>query len=414
MRPFLLIFLLFSVTAEAQYDPGSIRSDFATQKQREGLKRMLYLRTIGNTFAQPLNRETEYQYQSAFWAISQFQVYNDTVKTIFSRLLASYGDTLAGETRRSFLEAMYAVNLRDLSSGMKRISAIEKEPRLFAMIQLWLLRAQPSSAGELRARAGQFAVDHPDSPVALALADHLSGSKDMLPPLVDLFRYQRTHGQKMVYSFQHGNRDLPGLAIVQLEDGRFARDEKGRLIMIPQLARSASNLPYFLTNGNTPQGIYSILGIGVSRNNFIGPTPNLQLIMPNESAWSSFFHAPMDTTDLTEAYNSLLPSSWERYSPMQESFIAGLAGRTEIIAHGTTIDPEFFAGKKYYPVSPTLGCLCAREIWDPATGTLRESDQLKLVNTFLQTPGTKGYFMVIDAMPANLEELVADHEKGNR
>jgi len=414
MRNVILLFMLLSLAAKAQYDPASIRSDFATQKQRDGLKKMLHQRTIGNTYAQPLNRETEYQYQSACWAISQFQVYNDTVKAIFSRLLASYADTLAPETRRSFLEAMYAVNPGDLSGGMKRIAGVETDPKRFAMIHLWLLRAQPSAAKDLRARVDKFAEDHPESPIALALARQLAGESPVQPPLRDLFSYQRTHGQKMVYSFQHGNRDLPGLAIVQLEDGRFARDEKGRLIMIPQLARSASNLPYFLTNGNTPQGIYSILGIGVSRNNFIGPTPNLQLVMPNETPWSGFFHVPMDTTDIKEAYNSLLPESWERYKPMQESFIAGLAGRTEIIAHGTTIDPAFFAGKKYYPVSPTLGCLCAREIWDPATGTLKESDQLKLVNAFLQTPGTKGYFMVIDGLPADLEKLTADLEKGIR
>jgi hypothetical protein len=414
MRLTLPLFLLLSVAAQAQYDPASISSEFTTQKQRDGLRKMLHVRTIGNTYPQPVNRETEYQFQSACWAISQFQVYNDTVRSIFSRLLAAYGDTLAIETRRSFLEAMYAVNRRDLSVDMKRIAGTETDPRLFAMIQLWLVRAEPSRAAELRARALRFATDHPDSPVALALADHLNGRETGLPQVGDLFRYQRTHGQKLIYSFQHRNRDLPGLAVVQLEDGRFARDDKGKLIMVPQLARSASNLPYFLTNGNTPQGIYSILGIGVSRNNFIGPTPNLQLIMPNESYWASFFHEPMDTTDIAEAYKSLLPASWENHGGMQESFIAGKAGRTEIIAHGTTIDPAYFAGKKYYPVSPTLGCLCAREIWDPATGKLKESDQLKLVNAFLQTPGTKGYFMVIDALPANVEQLVADYEKGMR
>ena len=45
---------------------------------------------------------------------------------------------------------------------------------------------------------------------------------------------------------------VTGLAIIQNADGKFERDERGRLIAVRQLARSGSNLPYFITNGNTP------------------------------------------------------------------------------------------------------------------------------------------------------------------
>lgn len=79
-----------------------------------------------------------------------------------------------------------------------------------------------------------------------------------------------------------------------------------------------------------------------------------------------------------------------------EAYQAGKIGRSEIIAHGTTIDPEWFKGQPYYPISPTLGCLCGREIWDPKTGKISNSDQLNLVNTFIETPGTKGYIIVIN------------------
>jgi hypothetical protein len=74
----------------------------------------------------------------------------------------------------------------------------------------------------------------------------------------------------------------------------------------------------------------------------------------------------------------------------------GKIGRSEIIAHGTTIDPGFFSGKPYYPISPTLGCLCAREIWDPVTGGLKESDQLKLANAFMHTSSSTGYMFVLN------------------
>jgi hypothetical protein len=105
---------------------------------------------------------------------------------------------------------------------------------------------------------------------------------------------------------------------------------------------------------------------------------------------------------------------------MQEAFIAGKAGRTEIIAHGTTIDPEYFSGQPFYPISPTLGCLCAEELWNANTGKLALSEQLKLVNTFLRSPGNKGFLMVINldnqqkpVTEKELEKIVALFEKGN-
>ena len=82
--------------------------------------------------------------------------------------------------------------------------------------------------------------------------------------------------------------------------------------------------------------------------------------------------------------------------PITESYYAGRIGRSEILSHGTTIDPEYFRGKPYYPLTPTLGCLCAKEIWNSSTGKLDQSEQFKLLNGFLSTPGTMGYLMVIN------------------
>ena len=97
------------------------------------------------------------------------------------------------------------------------------------------------------------------------------------------------------------------------------------------------------------------------------------------------------------------------FAPMMQSYTAGKLGRTEIIAHGTTIDPEFFKGKPFYPISPTLGCLYARESWNTTTGKLIDSEQFKLANTFLGTPLMRGYLYVIELdrqhRPVTPEEL---------
>jgi hypothetical protein len=124
------------------------------------------------------------------------------------------------------------------------------------------------------------------------------------------------------------------------------------------------------------------------------------------------FNAPPE-----KLYRSYFPESWQQWSGLMEAYMAGKIGRSEIIAHGTTIDPEWFKGQPYYPISPTLGCLCGREIWNPKTGRIDHSDQLELVNTFIETPGTKGYMIVINldnkempVSPAEIERLVKPYE----
>ena len=420
-RVLFLIFLMIQLDTNAQFPSSGIRSTFVLQTQRENLKRSLHLVTIYQSFTLPLNKETEYRYQSAFWAISQFMVYNDTVAKGFRKVINAYDDSLDYETRRSFLEAIYAAHPSGYEAQMMSISMKEKDPKLFAMAQLFLYNMYPSLREKIIREVENRYQQDPLNDLLEELTSYLKeySNKKEYPPVRDLFTHQQNQKIKTVYSFQQWNRDYPGIAIIQFEDGHFARDAAGKLVSIQQLARSASSLPYFITNGNTPQGIYRITGIDTSYNNFIGPTPNLQMIMPHEMYWKDFFSASADTTVPLNAYLELLPSTWKDYFPMYESFQAGKIGRTEIIAHGTTIDPAFFTGKPYYPISPTLGCLCAKEIWDPITGQLKESEQLKLANTFMQTPGTSGYMFVINYFnksrplsSEDIEPLVNAFERG--
>jgi hypothetical protein len=244
------------------------------------------------------------------------------------------------------------------------------------------------------------------------LEDFISLKNPMpLPDFDSLFAHQQRHGFKMVYSFQRANRDYPGLAVVQFADGRFARDSLGQLKVFVQLARSGSNLPYFLTNGSTPQGLFSITGIGISNNVFIGPTPNLLSAMMHEINPPVFTHYMPIVYNATpeRIYKSYFPENWLQWPGLPEAYQAGFIGRSEIIAHGSTIDPEWFAGESYYPLSPTLGCLSGLELWNKKTGKIDRSDQLDLVNTFLETPGKKGYLLVINLddkqSPVSREEL---------
>lgn len=412
---FLLLLLSNLLAATAQSRRDDIYSDYVLYAKRQRLERDLRENTIGKTFAQDITKDNEHRFESACWALAQFQFRNETVERGLDKMLASY-DSLEYDTKRAFLEAAYALYPERYLEGVGTLLQKETHPKLFAMCAVYRYRALPTTneRNTLLIRMVEQFPDYDTLPLLVALEDHLNHSmersKQALPDVKGLARHFRQLGLKVVFSFQRWNRDYPGMALVQQADGSLVKRADGHPLLFEQLARSGSALPYFLTNGNTPQGIFSITGTAVAHNNFIGPTPNLQLVMPFEDSTHKFFHyLDQPVTDTLAAYKALLPEGWKTYTPMMESFTAGKIGRTEIIAHGTTIDPEYFKDKPYYPLTPTLGCLCAKEIWNVTSGRLLVSEQFNLYAAFTATPGVKGYLIVINLdnqqKPVSREEV---------
>jgi len=387
----------------AQMRREDIRSDFGTYSKRRQLEKDLKENIIGQTVAVPLDTNSEYRYEYACRAITQFLINDEASQTICNRLINAY-DSLENDTRQALLETIYAVYPSAYKTKATHIFSIENNPRLFAMTASYLFRLDSSVAfrNKVITRLQTSFPGYDTLTVLAELSKYVTNAPNWKqqrgPSLTELFGYQRQLQQKIIYSFQRWNRDYAGMAIVQNADGSFVRHPDGRLMVFEQLARSASNLPYFLTDGSTPQGIYRITGTGISNNKLIGPTPNLQMIMPFESYWTKYFYQPPvdSVVDMLNYYLQLLPPSWRTYTPMREAYYAGKTGRTAIIAHGTTIDPEFFSSQPFYPLTPTMGCLSAKELWNVTNGSLLISEQWNLVNAFLSTPGNKGYLYVIN------------------
>lgn len=396
-----LLMMTLLQNAFAQWPLSSITTDFVTHERRESFKKNLDEQIINRCFQLPVDGNTEGQYEEACWAISQFLLKSPLIEAGFNKLLLSYGQ-LGFQTKRAVLEAIYATYPTQFQSQIASLTTTENAPKLFAMQTLYLLRANADTIATKK-YINQLIQTFPGyqqndilSELYKYILHHQANTQLVLPDLNQLFLHQQSQQLVTIYSFQKWNRDYPGLAVLQQSNGHFLRDSMGQILFIDQLARAGSNLPYFITNGNTPQGIYSITGTEVSKNLFIGPTPNLQLLMPFE-ADSAFWHMGYDSTkDALANYLALLPKDWANYTPMQESFYAGKAGRSEILAHGTTIDPEYFKGFPFYPISPTLGCLCAKEIWNIFNGRLQESHQLQLANGLMQQKKQKGLLMVIN------------------
>jgi hypothetical protein len=146
---------------------------------------------------------------------------------------------------------------------------------------------------------------------------------------------------------------------------------------------------------------------------FIGPTPYIHSRLPHEVSLDDYMRRN-DGGDAAKwsrvDYELLLPESWREDLSIFEAYEAGRAGRSEIIVHGTTINPAFYEGASYYPMTPSLGCLCTIEIWSEDDGTAIRSDQRELVEAWEALPGADrgGVLVVLELAPEARPVELAD------
>jgi hypothetical protein len=324
------------------------------------------------------------------------------------------------DTQRALLTAAHMIDPVGTAPLIAPAMGQLQKPKSFAIAAYTLLRAEDSIArrqglmGLLQQRSDR------DDPRLIALAQVLrevpGASRMPHPPLVDLLAAPFTAGKPVVFSLQRRDRRHIGLAVVRGADGRFVREADGSVFAVPQLAMALTNLPGTITNGNTPQGVFTVVGAGTARDAWIGPTPYLESKLPIEATLAEFAHKPVDVAAPAKwdqaAYEAWLPISWRGYTPFKEAWLAGLAGRDEMLMHGTTIDAEQYRGRSWYPGTPSAGCLVALEKWSPADGKGQRSDQLSLVKAFTRTGVDGGYLVVVDideaSAPVQWQDVMAD------
>lgn len=158
------------------------------------------------------------------------------------------------------------------------------------------------------------------------------------------------------------------------------------------MAKSVLQLPFYISMGDTPQGVYRILGTTNTKNPRIGPSPVLRLGLPWEVSPSNFFpqrkHSEWDLTSI----RNFFPPSWRGYEKIYESYYAGKNGRSGIWVHGSTLDPQKFktitGGTEH---TLTYGCIALPEVW--FEGRLIESKQRDLIR---QLGNPKGYLVLVE------------------
>ena len=403
-----LFILLFTQCTSDKFSEKDYLSEATLKSEREFFYERSVNQTINNIFQLQLNDSTEHNFQSAFWAMELIQYRSDFTDSVIKHIWNDI-EQRSNSFQRAFLEVIYTLYQNEFNQEVQQFVESTDDPKLFAMCVNYL-RKTDLDLLEMTETFKKRVVLSSKNPIIQMLKYKLGDDEELVPPLIDLLKFNFGKDKTIVFSFQRKNRDYPGLTVIKKPDGEFLRENDGELFYILHLARSVTNLPGYITNGNTPQGIFSIHSIGFSKNVFIGPTPNLQMVLPYEMNPKFYFHDGVsDTVWNKDYYTNLMPDSWKSYFPIYEAYYAGKAGRNEIIAHGTTIDPNFYSGKPYYPFTPSLGCMTTMEIWSPETGKILESDQIKFMNAFSKAGSDKGFLILIEidnkTEPVNIDEI---------
>jgi hypothetical protein len=409
---FVLAAILFTNNSPAQ-EMNAVYAKDTKAASRDRLYKSLINNAITKNLSYPLNDSTEENWMDAFNAIELIRYRSPWTEGRIRMALEGL-EKRSDYFQRSLLEMIFDNYPGVFSTEIaKLLNAIVSE-KVFAISAEYLAAANPGQLPALKIKVQQRLSTINTSAIYQMLVYRLEhyGSLNKLPALKDLLHQPFFKNAVVVYSFQRKNRNHPGLAIVRDSAGNFLKGQYTDFFYVPQLARSISNLPGYISNGNTPQGIYRMDGFAVSKSNFIGPTPNIQLTMPVETNIRHFMNDSTIADSIwTEAwYKKILPAQWKNYFPVYESYYAGMAGRTEIIAHGTTINPAYYKGEPYYPLTPSLGCLCTKEIWNEENGKRTISDQAELVNAVQLAGGANGYYVVIELndehRPVTIEDVV--------
>jgi hypothetical protein len=335
-----------------------------------------------------------------FDLVAQYNAEIDRARPLLLQALPTLGLRDA-ETQRALLTAAHALYATEAAPLIWPLLPQLAASKPFAIAAYTLLQADAAAADRLRELVPQQFPHWADDARLTALMLRLRPSAAAQPPLPELLAAPLRPGFPLIVSLQRPGRQHMGLALVRGADGRFVRDAAGRLFTSPQLALARSGLPGTITNGNTPQGLFTIVGAGTATNPNIGPTPYLHSKLPVEATPAEFEHVPAPgAADWNEAlYDSYLPPGWRAWPPFKEAWLAGRAGRDELLVHGTTLNPAYYAGTPYHPGTPQQGCLISNEDWDPATGRLQASRQLALAQTYAAAgarPDLAGYLIVVE------------------
>ena len=398
----ILILILILITplkssAQRKVDIEKLRSKYALQENRAKLNHNIE-EQIKNLSSHENSVIGELELVNFLDDFDLYPILSEKTQTVFRKAIERI-EVYSISSQRKLLRSVMGYYPQEFNNEFEMLFINTSDIQIY-LISLFALHHEGSLIIDKNKIAEEIETRFPEQelPVNHELLNYyLESEKLYTPNLIEFFTHPFMENSTIIYSLHRKNRNYPGLTIIKNTSGKFLRNADSTIFSVPQLALSISNLPGFMNQGNTPQGIFSIVGFYVSPTESIGPSPIVLTRIPFEVSTEIFYHSKQKTTNWRfEDYINLLPESWKNYAPIHEAFYAGKNGRRKIVMHGSTDEIAFFTEKPFYPLTPTHGCISAKEIWDPKTGKLIESDQSKLMNAFFSTNNLKGFLVVVD------------------
>ena len=276
-----VVLLMVSVSSFAQPPvTDSVYSKVTTRQAKTQRYAYLLDTTIRMNLQDPLNEENEGEWNDALWSIELLQFKDDFTK---QKLAVAWSKAagLSDYFQKNLLETTYSLYKTEFKTQVSQLMRQTKSVSIFIRCAEYVLRADPLNGKATVTSLIQSKFPNNKAVGLQILQSRMAAKKPgPLPPLQDIFDSSFLPGQTVIYSLQRSSRDYAGLVIIRKPDGSFLKDEAGNYIHTSQLARAITNYPFYITNGNTPQGILRFSGFDKSRLLYIGPTPNLQLQLP--------------------------------------------------------------------------------------------------------------------------------------
>lgn len=370
--------------------------DFASLARKDSFYTELKLKIVESIKKE--NRSDVKKMADGLWASELTLTRSQEFKDFLNELLDSMS-TFEPDLQRRILQAIHSLYRGEFKDKITVFAHLTSDVKLFAMA-ISQLNLESSKVEYFENLTRSKFINKLDNPIITALLLSLKMKKAgerVVPPVKDLLYFQKDSSVFRMFMFVRNNRNYSGQIVFRKRDGSFLKDSSGNVLTLPYFARSITNLPGYVTNGNSPQGIFAVTGAYNSAAKLIGPTPRIRLFMPFEGENKQFYNGYKNSTNLNDSvlYSLLLPESWRNYSPVYESYYAGKAGRYDIVMHGTTVDQRYYKNEVFYPNVPTHGCLSGIEKWDDK-GYLIFSNQEKLLDIYNSLGNPKGYLYLIE------------------
>lgn len=158
------------------------------------------------------------------------------------------------------------------------------------------------------------------------------------------------NGRLSVFALLHKDRSRPGKLLIRKANGDFLLDKDGHLWSIPVLGLSGRGLSFNHSNGNTPQGIFTIDSVMPEADKTYDFGLFRRLVV-------NFIPTSPDESELKKN----LPLAHYEESWWKPCLVGRELGRSLLRIHGTgRKNPNIFT--PYFPLVPTSGCLATSEV----------------------------------------------------